>query len=219
MILENINSLITNSNSIYHYSLKQYPILLTLNEQHNQGIENKNNYELALKSQNEKQYVPSYLDHISFLFDKLPIDLVVSNFRDSNNLLYQSSFCYEYEIDVNTLKNNLTYWRVVENPINVFFIKHLWIDINYPGKDLLFFGTRDLLNTTFSNQGSDFSKFISAINKYKNSTRTGYLRLINDPDFSSYKDRGMYAPLVPHLMLYPTNGIIKYSNVKKIQLR
>jgi hypothetical protein len=219
MILTNINNLINNSNIIYHYSLQKYPNLLTLNEQYNQGVVNETLYKEALNYQNKHQFQPSYLEHISFLFDKLPIDLIISNFKDSNNALYTSSFCYEYEIDINSLSNNLNYWRVVENPINVFFRNYLWIDSNFLGKDLLFFGTRNLLNIIVSNEGSNFSKFKSVINKYKDSTRTGYLRLINDPDFNIFKKRGMYAPLVPHLMLFPITGIIKYSNVKRVELK
>lgn len=217
MILETIDNLISND-IIYHYSIKKYKSLLTVNERNNLNLIDKNEYNKLLEYQNSRGFVPSYLDHISFLIDPLPVDLIVKNFKDSNNKLYTSDSCYEYSINISSLLNNLNYWRVVENPINNFFNSYLWIDMDYPGKDILFFGTRDLLNNIFKNEGSEFSNFVNTLKKYKGVTRDAYIKLINSSDFKTYKELGMYAPTVPHLMIYPKVGEIKYSSIRKIQI-
>jgi hypothetical protein len=220
-ILESVDNLIGNiqdKDIIYHYSLKKFPTLLTVNKRHELGLVDKSEYDKSLAYQNKHQFNPSYLDHISFLIDPLPVDLVRASFKDSNNDLYKSFKCYEYKININTLKDNLDYFNIVENPINVFFHQYLWIDTNFPGKDILYFGIRDLANKIVGNQGESFDKFKSAVKKYKGSTRKGFEELISNPEFNNYKKRGMYAPTVPHIMLYPTNGEIKYSSVNKVDL-
>lgn len=218
-IITNINLLLESlqfNDRLYHYSLKKYPCLLTLEEQWKSGISlNKKDYILSFSKNYEQKYGVPYYQHISFLFDPLPIDIIKKSFKDSKNEVYRSDSCYEYIIDINQLKN-MYYFIVVENPINNFFYNYLWSDFNFPGKYELYFKSNSLLNRIFGNKGESFNSLKLAVSRYKGTTRDGFKYLVNHKEFKDIKKGGKYAPFVSHLMVFIKPGIINYSSVKKI---
>lgn len=218
-IITNINVLLESlqfNDKLYHYSLKKFPHLLTLEEQWKSGISlNKKDSIMSFNKNYQQKYGIPYYQHISFLFDPLPIDIIKKSFKDSNNELYRSNSCYEYIIDVDQLKN-MYYFMVVENPINNFFYNYLWPDFNFPGKYELYFKTNSLLNKIVGNKGDTFNSLKLAISRYKGKTKSGFKYLVNHKEFEDIKKDGKYAPFVPYLMAFIKPGIVNYSSVKKI---
>ena len=204
---------------LYHYSLEKYDHLLTLEEQWNQRIKIPTKEELeAAKSPDKERYEEySYAEHLSFLLDPLPVDLV-ARFRGGNNKLYNAKSCWEYKIDIAVFKDNIKFYHIAENDVNNFFFYHLWLDFEFPGKRFLYFKTKNLVDKMVGNAGYDYLSLRTAVFKYKGRTRQAYRELIESEDFEWVKSRGMYAPTVPHLMAYPKIGIIEYADVKKIKL-
>jgi hypothetical protein len=206
-------------NYLYHYSLEKYECLLTLEEQWNRKIKVPTKEDLDYNTQRKVFRYDEfpYSQHLSFLLDPLPVD-IIAKFKGGNNKLYNAKSCWEYKIDIAAFKDNINYYMLAENDVNNFFAYNLWLDVEFPGKHFMYFKTRDLINKLAGNIGYDYLSLRSAVFKYKGRTREAFKELTESDEFEWVKTKGMYAPTVPHLMAYPKIGVIEYADVKKIKL-
>lgn len=203
-----------NSQILYHYNTKPLNILYTLRKQHKLGITKLSLKQLKEADLNRTRIYYdkyAYIDHISLFLDPIPLDIVRKHF--TGNKVYQSNdYIYEHQIRIDQLKDNLLYYKLVENPINNFMSNHLWIDSDIIKP--IYFGARKILNITKGYNGSNYSKLLNIIAKFKGKTQQAFEELVNSDKFDD-EQKSMYAPSIPHLFIYPTNGELMISKVIK----
>ena len=214
LTLIEIMSSSSDTNTLYHYNTKKLSTLYSLAKQTELGVDIRKD-PAAIANKNRRSIFQRdpfpYDQHVSFFLDPIPLKLVRKYFTD--NKVYQNfDHIYEHRVDIQQLKDNLNYWKLVENPISNFMVD-LYPTINFPGKNLLYFGTKNIINDLAGYQGTDFDKLLNCISKFKGSTEREFRRLVKDGLKDYYK--AMYAPTVPHLLIYPINGQLEISSVVK----
>ena len=195
--------------TIYHYSDKLLSEILTKQKQEEEGI-----IQVDAKERKEKEarstiynHFYSSLNQISFFFDPIPFDLVSKELY--NNPMYQKgNIIYEHRVNVENI--NIRAWQVEESPIKTSMLdswteydKENWAD------------NVTLLEDIYGDRGRDIKGLTRAILRYKGKTRFFYEQAFKNPNFTEY-NRGQYAAMVPHLYLYPIEGVILPYSVKKI---
>ena len=210
---------IEQSQILYHYSTKKLNKIYTLEKQIKLGI-SKENMEKSCSMFSERHNKYPYCQHISLFIDPIPLKLVREHFTE--NKVYQTNdYLYEHQIDIKQLKTNLKYYSLVENPINEFFAKAFWpivtsSDTMYDLTKSIYFVSRNLINQLVNYQGDDYNKFKQMIFKFKGGTEKAFIDLVNSEKFkNSPTNKSMYAPSVPHLMIYPIDGELLVKNVTK----
>jgi len=215
-ILEQVDKLIGSNFYLYHYSKEKYTELLTLQKQVEKRIITKLPESVIHRNEHIAKYQDPehlYSNHISFLFDPLPLD-VISKANYPKNHIYKSKKLYEYIIDIRKLEKNIIF-AVKETPFNNFLVD-LYRDGFPEFFEYLYFKIRESANYILKDKGKGLSSLESIIARYRNQTRNGFINLINSKDFEEYKT--YYAPKIPHIMLYPSNGIIKPIKVNVLNI-
>jgi hypothetical protein len=175
---------------LYHYSHKLYSTLLT---------------RTAQKQKKKKLTVNDrkYDDHISFFIEPIPLDILPGLHKFEHPFYRDGSKVYEYCIHTTTLGK--FYYELVESPekTNIYYdnslsddeyhklLKQIEKDNNYTGTSL-----------------SELNKLI---NKFKGKTRRYFQLIPKRPNYEDIKTK--YAPTVPHFMIYPESGEVKYYKV------
>jgi len=214
-IVENIENLIESYKDnneevyLYHYSTKPFKELYTIEKQISLGINNDKYKKLSDKFDWDKY---SYIKHISLFIDPIPLDLVRKHF--TNNKTYQENdYLYEHKIKLSDIKSILMYYMLVENKVDNFYYNYIFnIDMI---SDDLYANSKRKINELLGNHGEDYNKLRKLILDNKGVTKEAFEKLVNSDKFGD-KQKGMYAPSVPHLFIYPKDGIIKVDSVKKV---
>jgi hypothetical protein len=120
----------------------------------------------------------------------------------------------EHIINVNELNDDIKYY-VTESSIDQFLLDNLWSN-NELYKEYIFRNLRYYAKTFLSEQGSGLDNLINAIKKYKGRTKEYFEKATKRHDFEEMKR--LYAANVPHIFLYPSEGIIQVSEHNKITL-
>jgi hypothetical protein len=197
--------------TIYHYSDKKLEKILTKNQQEKEGIVDISKKEKKEKEGRSKIYNDTYssLEQISFLFDPLPIDLVAKELYD-NPMYQRGNTLYEHKVDVDLL--NIKAWQVVESPIKTSMLgswteekKEEWAD------------KVTALEEIYGDRGKTVNGLTKAVLRYKGKTRYYFEQSFKNPNFTE-ENRSQYAAMVPHLYVYPKNGIVVPKSVKEIYI-
>ena len=64
--------------------------------------------------------------------------------------------------------------------------------------------------------GTGVSKLNTQIKKFSGCTERAILKASKHPDFEHFKNK--YAANVPHLMIYPSNGLISVTTVNAVEI-
>ena len=196
-------------NIVYHYSLKPYNQLKSLEAQ---GGLTQAEIDKGIASANFRAVRP-YYKHISLALDPLPFDLIIGNFDKDHKAYRKGRIVYQHQIDLRKISSD-TPWQMVETPMNTLMADHMWVSIDWYKK--IYFKLSRAVSKITGAQGDNTKNLHRAVAKYKGSYRERFENLINRKDFEDYKN--MYMPTVPHLFVYPTDGILNVDKVKKVKM-
>jgi hypothetical protein len=177
---------------IYHYSETLYHTLLT---RRRQGFKETNN----IPEINGR----SYLDHISFFIEPIPLDILPSLHHNKHPFYQNNKSIYEYVISTEELSG--CFYHLTESPEKTKLLYDKTIT------DEQYYEKIERVNEKLNYTGTDIVKLEKLIEKFTGTTRAYFINVPKLPNYEELKTK--YAPTVPHLMIYPKNGEIKYNNV------
>lgn len=188
--------------TLYHYSKNLYPNLKTLKSQGKHKI-----YDDPVRS----KYRPgNYIDHISFFMEKPPIDILGSIYKDNGSDFWiAGNIIYEYVVSVKEMPEFK--YEIVESP-GVVNIRDDRRNEHLSDGELLAL----IYEYMHKEKEIGFNKkdFLEQAIKYDGLVRPSYLKLPKRKDWDMLSK--LYAPCVPHVLIYPNIGTIKYKNVSSV---
>lgn len=158
-----------------------------------------------------------YLDHISFFIEPPPLDIIGDLFNKVNHDVWVNgkTIC-EYVIDPSFF-GNFTF-VVTETPSDIVYRDKHWPD----GKELtdnekkVFFANRAVQKRKLGEIGSGLVELKTICQKFYGTTRAAFMAATANP--LSEQSLLQYAADVPHLMVYPTNTVIKPQSVREVTI-
>jgi len=193
---------------VYHYSKSLYPQLKPIVLQGPMDPARKK----TMDERSAKWKLPGpYYDHVSFLLEPAPVDILGSLFPADHHSWATGTKLYQYDVDVARI--NLYAWEIVETPADTWIFDHTsWIDTDW-GNSLLS-GVLKHYKLLTNSRGTDLNELLKELKTFKPGfTREAYLELAKRKDFDEIKH--MYAPTVPHVMIY-TKEPIPITAVKRV---
>lgn len=198
---------------LYHYSSDKYAQLKTLAKQRKITPEEEEKAHKEFMSDTKFLGRPApgyYYDHISFFFERVPLDIIADCFDGEHPFWYHGHVLYEHIVDTRDIKH-FTY-EVVEFPekTDMFYdsalsdkeyfrkLKKVMLENHYVGKD------EAELERAFGHVDGKVSEYYRQVK-----TRYDYEDVIKET----------YAATVPHVMLYPIGGIVVPKEVNKVKVK
>lgn len=202
------------SMKLYHYSQDFWPELKTRRVS---GIASNDEIRKADQSAVQKESHGSYIDHISFFFDPIPAKLLGELFGSEHRAWFKGNELYEYVIDVDSLEAAIPY-HVVESLRRTEFMdrfveEHNWVEDD-PVLLKRYLGELKRLEVKWGEFDKGLNHLKAQIKLNEGQTAENYLAASKREDFADGKHR--YASNVPHLMLYPSGGIVAWETVNKV---
>jgi len=188
---------------IYHYSTQKIKNISTLRSRGAFTQEEDDSFKYLAK----KHYMPNtYLDHISFFFEQLPLKQM-PDFFDNHPFWMKGQKVYEYKIPVSEFDK--CPYVVVETAIDILLYDNIndWFFNHFKGS---YFYTKSLISKLF-HQGTGVKSLTSKIKRFKGVTLDSYIKVSKN---KHYRQSKKYASRVPHFMAYPPSGIINYESFK-----
>jgi hypothetical protein len=184
---------------LYHYSKSFYDQLKTLNAQSQK-----------VKTDEVKNHFEIYGDHISFLFERAPLDIIGKIYKGTSNTLWvPGSIIYEYQVSAKLIDFNK--YDIVESPTQT----DLFYNPKYDNlSDFDWHALMDNEKKNLRESGHNKRTFLLIAKRYTGLTRNYYALLPTRPNWDNLKLK--YAPTVPHVMLYPKSGIIEYESYRNV---
>ena len=190
---------------LYHYSKDSYKDLRTLEMQKKLTEKEKDElrkYRHVLSPEGE------YWEHISFFFDKIPLDFIGRIYGEGHKAWAPGNTLKEYTIDTSKIKK-LSY-DIVETPDKIKML----FDDSISTEEYFARMRADIEKKGY--QGTSNSQLEKASRPFVGKTRTFFKEAFAHPKFDTFKDK--YAACVPHVMLYPEGGVIKYESVIDVKV-
>jgi hypothetical protein len=201
---------------VYHYSTEKFDKLLTRHQRYTDGTLDLTKEDLE-KAENNAKFRSDpmpYHSEISFMIDKLPFDIILEAGFDENHKVYKKgNTVYCYSIDINKLDPNMA-WRLIESPVDTLMAKLPWFNSNFYKKN--FFKIKAFIKKAQGYQNNDHKKLVKTVERFQNTYRKYYTRWVHSKGFAEQKN--MYAASIPHIQLYPQDGVINIDKVDVISL-
>jgi hypothetical protein len=193
---------------LYHYSAQKYDALLT---KELQGVVTDGEREDDKAAARFRGDIGPYIQHVSFFIEPVPADILGSIFPRDHHTWAAGNVLYQYTVDVDDI--DIYGWCIIENKINLIMDDMFWLDIDLYKK--LFFTVRNIANSLAGNSGTTIVGLKKAGIKYMNTARDAFIALKKHKTFNEVKN--LYAPRVPHVMVY-THKPIKIFDTTKIKI-
>lgn len=193
---------------LYHYALSEYSVLKTsaLISPPNKAMifEGRKDVEL-------RKMPGPYYDHISFFFERPPLDKMSSVFGNDHPFWYPGNKVYEHVVKIDLLPK--IKYLITESPaINDFFYSKESDKLT----DEEFYNEVYRIRVTNLEIGDSVIDLKKVIERLKGETLKNYLRLRTRPNFADIRKK--YAATVPHVMLYPERGTVSVSKVNSVTI-
>ena len=190
---------------LYHYSKKHYSVLKTRRQQGVGGPEGVSVGE-------------GYLDHISFFFDPVPLELLPDIFdRTRHPVWFKGNELYEHQISVASLDEKVLY-QVVESARRTALLDKFSEENDWTKDDPTVRKKWDMLINRMQSQwgeiGDTRAGLIKQIKQLHGSTKAGFMIAKSRADFADGYTK--YAANVPHVMLYPASGEIQVVSSQRV---
>lgn len=192
---------------LYHYSKEKYDTLKTKKAQ---GLTERGSISKANKLKTSILGFGTYNSHISLFLEKAPLDILGTIYKDANHeVWFTGSKLYEYEVHLDDIGK--FGYDLVETPLEI----EMFYDDSYDDMSMEDY-VKMLYELKFKRGlcGTDRSTFIKKVNELKGTIVEQYTKLPSRPNWEDIKH--LYAPTVPHVMMYPEGGIIEYHSVKSV---
>jgi hypothetical protein len=178
---------------LYHYSDQLFDSLKT-REKQNKPLDPK-----------VKTNFSDYDKHISFFLEPIPLDILPDIHHNKHPFYVAGKEVYEYRIP--TVNLGIMDYKLVESPEKTKARYDTSID------DDAYFELMDKVNIANKYIGDKISDIEDLVDRFEGTTRNYFIKIPSYPDYEKMKTK--YAPCVPHLMVYPKSGIVRYSSVSK----
>lgn len=216
-VSEQVLKLATIKNSpmkLYHYSKKRYDVLKSRRVQ---GVCTKEEIEEAEKFALQYSSGGPYIDSLSLFFDPIPYILLPKIFKNGHHTWVKGNELFEYVINVDSLEKNINYY-VTETPDDLKDLDKIddnkWE--NDPNYSVEYFKHKFKRKQSTGEIGTSLSKLKDQIKIYAGGTEQSYIAASKRSDFIDNQNK--YAASVPHVMVYPSNGIINIESTRKIKM-
>lgn len=198
--------------TFYHYNLKRLDEVST---SFHRGDYDKELLERADKSYRKAYGVDSYLKHVSLMLGKLPED--VAEMFDGKHTIYKSGMTiYEHEITIDSIGE--IPWELMSSPEEIAFMDSTPDDYDFKDerkRDTYMRKLRDIKDKNgYINGGVEGLTVISQ--RFSDGIRDSFKAMSERDDPIVLRQ---YSSTVPHLFVYPTNGILKVAKVTKVRLK
>lgn len=193
---------------LYHYNTLAFKTLKTLALQQTLSEAEKRDNERAARFRGDYPYH----DNISLFFEPAPLDLLDTVFPKNHHLWVKGRAVVEHRIAVDQL--SLYAWIAVETPISSFLIDTLpWSENEHYKRG--FFQLKKAASIIARERGTTLHQLKRFLARFKpGTTRQAYQRL---KDYKHYDEvKHLYAPTVPHLMLYTKDEIPVHSTHTRV---
>lgn len=205
---------------LYHYAKSPYPVLrvsrLTVARTQKEVKELEEN-------DRKKGCKFSYLDHLSFYFDPLPRNLG-SLYEDAgikHPVWVRGQVLYEHVIDTMGLEFG---FDLVETPLDQQYMDRFWDDAFVePGHEQAYYAyhrrNNELLDAHGYSVGMGYNTDLleKAVAPFLGHTQDAYIQALQSQDKETLTE--LYAPAVPHVLVYPKGGkIIPLAVAKPFRL-
>lgn len=196
---------------LYHYNKVRFSVLLSLRKQGNLSASELRESEQRAKD----QYSPApYIDNISFFIDPIPTMQIGKIYPKDHKVWVDGNQLYEHIVDVSKLEHNILF-SLVESTTDSDEVDATDDDAVF---DRVWYKNKSDRKLRTGETGRGLDKLIKQIEKYqrtlpKKLVEASRRKYFNDPDVSS-----KYAAFVPHLMLYPSRGVIPVIAANLIEI-
>ncbi len=184
---------------LYHYSNQEFPCLKTRRAQ---GAASRD--ELAMKPAGDRPGV--YIDHISFFIERIPLDIMSEIFPTDHSVWRKNNSVFEYTIESSGI-HGLAY-ELVESPEKAALFYDDSISV------AKYHSMLRKVNEENKYIGHSNKELEECCRKFLGKTRSFFEQIKSRPNYGEIKYK--YAATVPHLMLYPKDGVIYYQTKGKI---
>lgn len=178
---------------LYHYSTELFDILKT-REKQGLGKEEK------IPELNQR-----YNKHISFFLEPIPLDILPDIHSNKHEFYVAGKEVYEYKIP--TVNLGVMEYELVESPEKIKALYDTTLD------DDAYYKAMDEISRANKYNGKNIKDLEALIERFEGTTRGYFIRIPSYPNYKEIKNK--YAPCVPHFMIYPKTGLVKYSSVTK----
>jgi len=190
---------------LYHYASSLYP---TLQTRQKQGLITAADLSIEKEIAKKIGKPGAYSEHISFFFEKIPLDILGSIFGKDHHVWFSGNVLFEYRVDANSLSDFK--YEIVESPQAM----ELYYDDSIQGKHYVQAYNRIMRDKGYRGQGA--SELLKAVAPLKVLTRLKYQQITTRPNWGDIRKK--YAATVPHVLIYPNGGEIKYTSVQKTKV-
>ncbi len=189
--------------NLYHYSSQLLDVLKTKREQ---NVLTPKQIEEAERQAKIGKLVGAYCDHISFFFERIPLDIQSAIYGNDHPVWFQGNKLYEYEVPVLGLPDFK--YDIVETPKKTALYYDESLTIPAYRRKL------EALIKAEGYQGKGATELIKALKPLIGTTRECVAKANSYPNWEQIKNK--YAANVPHVMIYPTGGLVRFANVRQI---
>lgn len=191
---------------IYHYSSEPR---FSIKTKRMSGMATKEEIEKAERQAKRHDYIGAYVDHISFFCGRIPASLLPRLYGQDHQAWRNGNHLYEHVIDTATLDKDVAFTLVESRNEKLEFDKFSEKN-NWTGDDpeLLakWFKHLAQCRKKWGEEGSSLKLLDKQVGLYEKTLKRDFLAAAADPDFEY--GRMKYAANVPHLMVYPSSGVV-----------
>jgi hypothetical protein len=196
--------------NLYHYSANAFDVIKSKRAQ---GTATPEEIKKA-EEQARRILMPgaTYVDSISFFFEPIPSEIMHQIYGEGHPVWFEGNKLYEYEVKMDLLPQRILY-EVVESERELVALDKFVKDHNWVEDDpvLLKKWFAFILNEKlkWGEYGNDRSKLFLQAKKNSGNLTTNFLKAAQREDFKDNFRK--YAASVPHLMMYPEDGTVRYE--------
>jgi len=207
MALENLSP----DMKLYHYAAQKHEVLKTVEVR---SKISKTKQADAFEDMKIHKDPGTYLQHISFFLESVPLDVVGRVFGKDHPFWYPGHDIFEHVVSLDRMSDFK--YRIVESPLaNKMFYDTDWDELDDNDK-LVFFRKLAEAQKAAGEIGKGASQFHNAAIKLIGSTRRAFEELPKQPNWDEIKKQ--YAATVPHVMLYPEGGEVKVDEIHEVKI-
>lgn len=177
---------------LYHYAKKEFQTLKTLAKQ---------------RGGSAAEY-PHYENHISFFFERPPIEKLGLIFGPDHHTWHPGAHLVEHMVELSNL-GTFTY-ELVESPEKTL----LYYDDSI--SESQYHRRLDEIVKRHKYEGDSVADLLYAVKQNIGQTEKCFMELPSRPNFDQIKNK--YAATVPHLMIYPATGEIKVTRTFRVNI-
>lgn len=195
---------------IYHYSDKLYQDIRSLRAQGNLSDIELDKLDKEYTRMFDKE---PYTKNISFFIEPIPYKIIGDLFDNKHDSWHNGNELYEYKTDINSLEKDIVF-KITETPTAVEFIDMHYNPTMSEKEYVEFMREKSIMLEKNGYEGEGLDNLIKTASKFLGTTKDYFIEARKRLDAKETSKQ--YAANVPHLMLYPESGIIKYQSYRKV---